>query len=114
MAQLRDAQTSELIMEGTPLEVAVCAQGFDDADILFDGVGGQFDAKAHIKARNDDLKGMRAALADPATTDQELRDRLQAAIDERQARIDRGRNAVAEARRAAQAARDRSAKRARG
>lgn len=63
MAQLRDAQTSELIAEGTPLEVAIVARriGFDE--VLFDDVGENFDPAATLDAYDRELAGLEQAVA---------------------------------------------------
>jgi hypothetical protein len=50
MAQLRDAHTSELIAEGTPLELAVLAEELGRDEVLFDGVGTEFDPDAVLDA----------------------------------------------------------------
>jgi hypothetical protein len=51
MAQLRDAQTSELIAEGDALDLVVIADelGFDE--VLFDDVGEHFDPAAALEER---------------------------------------------------------------
>lgn len=50
MAQLRDKQTSHLIAEGTPLEMATLASkvGFDE--VVFDDVGEHFDPQTVLDA----------------------------------------------------------------
>lgn len=108
--QLRCAQTSELIAEGTPLEIATVAQDFADGDVLFDGVGGTFDPAAVRKFRNDEIAGLQAALArGDAGEDAEA---LRATLKERRDRIAAGKAKVASARQAMQDARERVNKRA--
>lgn len=112
MAQLRDAMTSEWIAEGTPLEIAIVAEAFDAADVLFDDVGAtdakgrsRFDPAAVRAMRAAELAGLEAALATATSPDE--RETLQSAIGERKARVAAGRAMVAAARARQQAARDR-------
>lgn len=126
MAQLRCAQTSEVLFEGSPLEVATAAAAFDPGDVLFDGVGGadgkgktRFDAAAVRDYRSAELAGLEAALADVparapngATAEERdalkrQRDALAGTIAERKDRIAAGEAAVAPARAAMDAARRR-------
>lgn len=39
MAQLRDKETSELLFDGTPLEVSALAEAIGLSEVMFDGVG---------------------------------------------------------------------------
>ena len=78
MAQLRDALTSELIAEGSPLEVALAARALarpaavigpgDDlpagTELLYDDVGAAFDPAAVIAAHEENVAGLEAAAAD--------------------------------------------------
>lgn len=123
MAQLRDAQTSEVIAEGTLLEIAIAAEGLDPADVLFDDVGAvdakgksRFDPAAVREYRAAELAGFEAALADmPASAPVGVdaadyaarRAALRDAIRERKARVAAGRAMTADARSRMQAARDR-------
>lgn len=75
MAQLRDAQTSALIAEGTALELALVADelGIDAAvvgpgealdenlDAIYDDVGAGFDPAAVLEAYAENLEGLGAA-----------------------------------------------------
>jgi hypothetical protein len=57
MAQLRDARTSDILYEGTPLEVALMAEKLGRDEVLFDDVGGGFDHQATIAAHQDNVEG---------------------------------------------------------
>jgi hypothetical protein len=122
--QLRDAQTSELIAEGTPLEVATLAAEMDPADVLFDGAGGvdtrgvsTFDPAEVRRVRAAELDALVAALGDmPATppadvTDREAyraqREAVRTAVQDRRDRIAAGKGMVAGARAAMRDARSR-------
>lgn len=63
MAQLRDRHTSELILEGTPLEVALVAEQLGPAEVLFDDVGAAFDPAAVRQAHHANLEALQAAAA---------------------------------------------------
>jgi hypothetical protein len=115
--QLRDAQTSELIADGTPLEIATAAADMDAADILFDDCGGVdrdgrslFDPAAVRKQRADEIAGLQAVLDDPGTP-QEQRDTLRGVIKERRDRIAAGKAKVPGAKQAMSDARARVEKR---
>lgn len=60
MAQLRDKKTSEVIFEGTPVEVASMAQkvGFDE--ILFDGVSQEFDPSSVLKSFTEETESLKS------------------------------------------------------
>lgn len=86
MAQLRDAKTSELIAEGTPLEVALAAGQLgkgavvgvgealaDDVEVIFDDVGLGFDPAAVIAAHQENVDGL-AAVSQDAKADAGLRE----------------------------------------
>lgn len=76
MAKLRDARTSALIAEGTPLEVVLVARALgrkaivlgagdelgDDVDLLFDDVGLAFDPAAVLAAHADELDALPTAI----------------------------------------------------
>lgn len=125
--QLRCSQTSELLAEGTPLEIATAAADMDPSDILFDGAGGvdrdgrsTFDHAAVRQQRADELTGLQAALdampaRAPAGEDPEAyrarRDGLRDTITERRARIAAGKAKVADAKQAMNDARARVEKR---
>lgn len=127
MAQLRDAQTSEIIAEGTPLEIATVAEAFAAGDVIFDGVGAVdrngkslFDPAAVRQARADEIAGLETVLAqmptkapngvDPAEH-KDRRDNLAANIAERKDRIAAGKAMQTGAKTAQIAARDRVTKR---
>lgn len=63
MAQLRDAQTSELIAEGTPIEIVTIAEQIGAQEVLYDGVGG-FDPDAVREAHEQHIAGLEAAAAE--------------------------------------------------
>jgi hypothetical protein len=123
MAQLRCAQTSEILAEGTPLEIATAAEAFDSADVIFDDVPAGFDPAAVRKFRAGEIDGLQRALAAlPARATRDVdadtlkasRDGLKATIAERQDRVDVGKKIVPAARRAMTAARKRRDERAAG
>lgn len=58
MAQLRDAQTSEIMFEGTALECVLLADEIGRDEVLFDDVGIGFDPDAVKKAHVDAIKGL--------------------------------------------------------
>lgn len=105
MAQLRCAQTSELLAQGTPLEIATAAEAFPAGEVLFDDVGKGFDPAALRKARADEITGLERALADlPASPKADeraridaMRDSLRATLAERKDRIAAGKALVAPA-----------------
>jgi hypothetical protein len=114
VAQLRCAQTGELLAEGTPLEIVTAAAKFPDDEVMYDDVGAGFDPDAVRKARADEIAGLQAALdelpAKPSAADRdrvaELRDGLKATIAERQERIEAGKELVPDARQRMEEARD--------
>lgn len=61
MAQLRDAQTSEIIAEGTPVEVALIAETLGVTNVLFDDVGPAFNPATVVQEHKDRVKGLRDA-----------------------------------------------------
>jgi hypothetical protein len=113
--QLRDAQTSELIAEGTPLEIATLAESMAAEDVLFDDAGpvdkdgrSLFDSAAVRRQAEDDLAGHQATFdALPAKASDEDREALRTVIKERKDRIAAGKAKVAGARQAMQDARAR-------
>lgn len=58
MAQLRDKLTSEVVFEGTPLEVSTLANEIGVGEVLFDDTGHDFDPAACAKSYDDQLKGL--------------------------------------------------------
>lgn len=116
--QLRCAQTSELLAEGTPLEIATLADVFPRDEVVFDGVSPEFDPAAVRKGREDEIAGLQASLAEmpartPAGEDPEAfkqrRENLKATIAERKDRIAAGKALAASARERLGEARDRLA-----
>jgi hypothetical protein len=106
MAQLRCAQTSELLAEGSPLEIATAADGLAAGDVIFDGVGQTFDPAAVRRAHADEIAGLQSVLAAlparaPSGEDPDAfkarKDTLAATIAERQDRIAAGQKMVAPA-----------------
>lgn len=57
MAQLRDARTSEILHEGTPLEVALLAEKIGRDEVLFDDVGEGFDPDAVLEVHTSQVEG---------------------------------------------------------
>lgn len=109
--QLRDAQTSELIAEGSPEEIALIAAGLDPGDILFDDVGSVdrdgrslFDPATVAQASEAELAGLERAIADPVGNNKA---ELRAIIKHRREQADAARAARPAARAAMKAARDR-------
>lgn len=107
MAQLRDAQTSELIAEGTPLELVTIAEELglntgvvgtgetaDGFEALYDGVGLGFDPATVSQARDENLDGLEAgsdALAAAQTEFDDAKARapqVQAALDAARASVE--------------------------
>lgn len=78
MAQLRDAQTSALLAEGTAEEVALAADAMGGDDLIFDDVGIAFDPAAVVAAYRERVTGLAGALEE--TNDADTRDSLQVAI----------------------------------
>lgn len=58
MAQLRDAQTSEIIAEGTPAALVFLADKLGRDDVLFDDVGLGFNPDAVRAAHEADAAGL--------------------------------------------------------
>lgn len=119
MPQLRCAQTSEILAEGTPLEIATAAEQFAKGDVIFDDVGGGFDPAAVRQMRADEIAGLQAVLAElparPSGADADAtkayKANLQQTIDERNARIAAGTKLVPKARDRMAKARERVDKR---
>jgi hypothetical protein len=53
MAQLRDAQTSQYMADGSPDEMVLLAEEIGRAEVLFDGVGLAFDPAATLASHRD-------------------------------------------------------------
>lgn len=102
MAQLRDAQTSQLICDGSPADIARVAAGFDGRDVLFDDVG-RFDPVAVRRLQDDEIRLLEDEVARPGAPD-ELRARVKYCRDARAAAVGR----QGEARERMEAARARS------
>ncbi len=64
MAQLRDAKTSEIMFEGTPLECVLLADEIGRDEVLFDDVGLAFDPDAVKKSHDDEIDGLTSVAAD--------------------------------------------------
>lgn len=123
--QLRDSQTSALLAEGTPLEIATLAAEFADGDVLFDGAGGVnpagvslFDPAEVRSSRADEITRLIAAideLADEAT-DERRRHRaaLRATLQDRRDRIKAGKDKAPGAKQAQADARGRVERQRRG
>lgn len=104
MATLRDAQTSECIASGTPLEMVALADELGAAEVLFDDVGLSFDPPAVLTAHTENVKGLKAA-ATAASGDEKTS--LQASHDAAVAEADKGRGQKVKAQKAMDAARAR-------
>lgn len=74
MAQLRDSQTSALLYEGTPAQVAAIAAAGDADDFLFDDVGLDFDPASALEQTETNIDYLREVDADQADADQALLD----------------------------------------
>lgn len=119
--QMRCAQTSELIAEGTPLEIATLAAELDAADILFDDAGwvdadgkSLFDPAVVREIRAAEMTSLEAAIAElPVEADSDdpgVRERrrvLRDTLRERRDRIAAGREMRSVARQTMQDARAR-------
>lgn len=57
MAQLRDAQTSALLYEGTPAQVAAAAQNAPN-DVIFDDVGEAFDPALVLQQHEESVAAL--------------------------------------------------------
>ena len=64
MAQLRDAHTSEIAVEGSAEHVALAAEQFAAGEVIFDDVGEGFDAAVVVAAYRDRVSGLDAAATD--------------------------------------------------
>jgi hypothetical protein len=119
MAKLRDARTSEIVFEGTPLECVLAAQELGGAEIapqlaegteehdlkaelIYDDVGLHFDPEAVLKQANDTAAGLDAAASDAKGADLK---RVTAAADEAKAALEVDASAVRDASAAVEAAR---------
>ena len=111
MAQLRDAQTGECLAEGAPEEMVLLAEEVGVAEVMFDGVGGGFDAEA-VKTRHQANVVASRAYATSVANDPEItpeqRDRARRRADELAALKDAARTRKVEARAVLRAARKRA------
>lgn len=122
MARLRDARTSEVVFEGTPLECVVAAQqlggaevapqldrGTDDwepdGELVFDDVGLGFDPDEVMKAAQENVAGLERAATE---TKGEESKRLARAVADAKAQLRPEAKKVGVAKRALEAARQRS------
>lgn len=122
MAQLRDAKTSEIVHEGTPLECVLVAQGIgkaevaeqrdigDDkpiknAELVYDDVGMGFDPQAVLDHHEEKVAGLEGAAAAAKKADE--RKALAKARDDAKAEGKVERKHVDRAKRAVEAARAR-------
>lgn len=84
MAQLRDAKTSEIVHEGTPLECVLMAEQIGkavvveqrdagdekpirNAELIYDDVGLNFDPDAVLSAHRENVAGLEGAANDAKT-----------------------------------------------
>jgi hypothetical protein len=98
MAQLRDAQTSELILEGTPYEVAAAAAELGLGEVLFDGVGAGFEPSAPVESHEQELEALEGLegedVAERVTGLERAAARVPELVEEAQARMDEARARV--------------------
>lgn len=59
MAQLRDKKTSQIIFEGSALEVAALAEKLGLNEILFDDVGDGFNHKEVLDTHSEEVSSLR-------------------------------------------------------
>lgn len=120
MARLRDARTSEIVFEGTPLECVVLAGKMGGAtvapelkageewkcptELIYDDVGMGFDPDAVLAGAEESATGLEAAAADLAYDDDE-RERLAEHAEAAAAALDTDDSTVREASAAVDAAR---------
>ena len=64
MAQLRDAQSSQILAEGTPIEMVLLADRIGHDEVLFDDVGPAFDPDAVRRAHQAQADGLERAAAE--------------------------------------------------
>lgn len=69
MAQLRDAQTSEIIAEGTPAALVFLAEKIGRDKVLFDNVGLAFDPDALKTAHMAEIAGLKEVADDDPLAD---------------------------------------------
>jgi hypothetical protein len=67
MAQLRDAQTSQFIAQGSAHEMVLLANDIGMAEVLFDDVGAAFNPTEVLKAYNDEMATAKDLLAKKTT-----------------------------------------------
>lgn len=96
MAQLRDAETSECVFEGTPLEVAAVAAELGN-DVIFDDVGTKFDPAAVLKAHDENVSGLEVTAKD-TKTDKSTRDSARDAAKQAKAEVEGAKKNVAKIR----------------
>lgn len=120
MARLRDAKTSEIVFEGTPLECVVAARELGGAtvppqlgpgeswdcptELLYDDVGLNFDPDAVLATAEENAAGLVGAAADPEIPKDD-REQIAKAAEEAQAALEPDAGAVREATAAVDAAR---------
>lgn len=108
MAQLRDAQTSEVVFEGSPLECVVHADELGGAatvgageelpagvELVYDDVGVNFNPAAVLKARREDAAGLAGAARE--SKDRDDRERLERAANAAKAELEVDRDKLAAA-----------------
>lgn len=104
MARLRDARTSEIVFEGTPVECVVHARELGGAtvapmldageeiwdcptDLIYDDVGLDFDPDAVLQGAEEQATGLEALAADPDVEDA-YRDRVEEAARSANAKLE--------------------------
>lgn len=114
MAQLRDAQTSALLAEGTPEELVALAAELGERDVVYDGVGDKFDPAAVRKAAKDRADALDRVVRDAPAGATDERVKPTATRDAAKAALVAKADVVAKARERQQTARDRVAEREKG
>lgn len=108
MPQLRDAKTSELLAEGTPLEIVQAADAaglnagvvkepgdVDGLDAIYDDVGLEFDPAAVLKAHEENVAGHQAVAKDTKAKKAD-RDQARDRVDQLKAEAEAGKGMAAD------------------
>ena len=82
MAQLRDANTSAHLADGTPEELVLVAEQVGRDRVLFDGVGEGFNPDAVLQAYRENMAGLQGGYNEEQDSDAKAS--LKAAVDQAQ------------------------------
>lgn len=93
MAQLRDTKTSEILYEGTPLEVALIADEIGRDEVLFDDVGESFDPDVVTRAFTGSISALESAVDDKKIP-KDQRDSARDSLKREKARSEEAKNKV--------------------